>query len=440
MGDTFLIDVRLVDIETGEIVWSDSIAEKLSRYDFIGTYFAEGILSEFEEEKEEATTGRVAEEQEKNEEALIALSEGIEAYDRGDEKRAKEKLSKSNAIDPKNEVTAYYLSKLVVNTSRFKSRLEPFTTYQNPAFLGIIRTDTILFSANLPPGYTFTSLSNNRIDGFNMTEFDTDKYISEESFNMLLSYSAPLGEKWGLRTSISMSGFSDRPWESSYTASNTVSRVADGILADVGYSFTNNWSLGIGLGVYVSSYADRGPAAPFVQPDKAVYMGTLGMLYRTLDEKLIFDSSISLSSETYDTIDETTLQKTDEVMTPFLWENTLTWSFNKKRSSLIVKQQNSICFDRISYYGTLAPAFEQVASNWFAVRAGGEISFAQLNTSSQVGYGGLIGFSFFNPKRTFEFDLNTTYRLRPSRAIEELLYPDFILHIAFVFNDIALSR
>ncbi len=35
MVNTFLIDVRVIDIETGEVFWSDSIEAKLRRYNYI---------------------------------------------------------------------------------------------------------------------------------------------------------------------------------------------------------------------------------------------------------------------------------------------------------------------------------------------------------------------------------------------------------------------
>jgi hypothetical protein len=164
------------------------------------------------------------------------------------------------------------------------------------------------------------------------------------------------------------------------------------------------------------------------------------MLYRQPDESLIFDTRLGFNNDTYDLIDLTTLDVAEETMTPILWENTLTLALNERKTFFILKQINNICYDRIYYFGTLLPAVEHFLAKWVSLRGGLEGSASLLNDSLMFGYGLLGGVTFRGIKRGFEVDLNITYRMRPSRAVEELLYPDFLLLLNLAWNDVFVSR
>lgn len=43
MMSSFLLSVRMIDVETGKIVWQEEKTESLENYDYIGTYFAGSI-------------------------------------------------------------------------------------------------------------------------------------------------------------------------------------------------------------------------------------------------------------------------------------------------------------------------------------------------------------------------------------------------------------
>jgi len=122
------------------------------------------------------------------------------------------------------------------------------------------------------------------------------------------------------------------------------------------------------------------------------------------------------------------------------WENVqlLTFAFNQKNTFIILKQINDICLDRIYYYGTILPAIEHFFVDWFSLRAGIEGSYALLNDSHNLGFGILSGITFRSGN--FDIDINISYRLRPSRMVEELLYPDFNVLIILTWNDVFISR
>jgi len=52
----------------------------------------------------------------------------------------------------------------------------------------------------------------------------------------------------------------------------------------------------------------------------------------------------------------------------------------------------------------------------------------------------MLGGTLHNPNTGFELDMNLTYRMRPSRVVEGLLYPDFLYLINMTWNDRFLSR
>jgi hypothetical protein len=127
-------------------------------------------------------------------------------------------------------------------------------------------------------------------------------------------------------------------------------------------------------------------------------------------------------------------------MTPFYLENTVTFAFNQKRTFFLIKQLNDISFDRVYYFGRILPAVEHFFFDWFSLRAGIEGLFSQLNDSSLLGYGVMGGVTFRIIPWGLDIDFNVSYRLRPSRVIEEFLYPDLLGLISISLNDLFISR
>jgi len=441
MDREMLISLRMIEVETGEIVWNEKLTEKLSRYDYISGYFAESILSYMDAEVSSTTVVKAEQAAEKSEEVVVSLSKAIDHYDKQETEKARKELGVAKALDPESETVEYYLSKLVVNTTKFKVLMEPYFSYQNPAFLGIIRTDMFFFSGTIPPAYTITNIMENQVEGINMTSFGDDKYISEQTWDGYEGYAFPIGSRTGLRITTTHCGFSDRRWEGDYDDGYiSTGRTSNGAIIDFGYALNERWALGFGAGLFLVQKEDSRHIEVLTNWDKEVFTLNLGVLYRRPDESLIIDSRLGYNSDTYETIDEVTLLEDKEVMSPILLENTLTLSLNDRRTFFLVKQINNVCFDRTYYYATLMPAVEHFLTDWVSFRGGIECSFSLLNDSALIGYGILGGFTLRNNKRRFEFDLNVTYRLRPSRAVEELLYKDLVMLMNITLNDLFISR
>ena len=121
MVTSLLVSVRMADVTTGEVVWEDSLMEELETYDYIGAYFAKSILTELALDVEEETVTKVETKEVKQEEAIVALSTGIDAYDKGEEEKAKEELKTVQKLDPTNEVARLYLSKLQALSPKFRA-------------------------------------------------------------------------------------------------------------------------------------------------------------------------------------------------------------------------------------------------------------------------------------------------------------------------------
>ncbi len=112
MNGKFLISLRMVKVETGEIVWGQQVSEKLTNYEYISGYFAESILTYLDVEIAETTLLKKTHKKEKDEKAMIAFSKALNHFDREETKDAREALSIAKKIDPESEAIKLYVNKL----------------------------------------------------------------------------------------------------------------------------------------------------------------------------------------------------------------------------------------------------------------------------------------------------------------------------------------
>ena len=143
MAPQLLISVRMTGVESGEIVFREKLTEKAGNYEYISGYFASALLDHFNVRVAEITTKKTEEKREKDEDAVLAFSRAIDAYDKGEKEKAKAELKTAKKIAPDYDAAQVYINKLTTNTTKFKVKTEPFYSYQNPAYLGIMRTDNL---------------------------------------------------------------------------------------------------------------------------------------------------------------------------------------------------------------------------------------------------------------------------------------------------------
>jgi len=104
MDREVLISLRMINVESGKVVWSEKLVEKLSNYDYITGYFTGAILQYLGLQVAKTTVEKIEVRQEKSEEVVIALSKAIDHYD-----KKETELAKAKRIDPKSETADFYL-------------------------------------------------------------------------------------------------------------------------------------------------------------------------------------------------------------------------------------------------------------------------------------------------------------------------------------------
>jgi len=438
LGDEVLVSLRMADVRTGSVVWNEKLTERLSRYDYIAGYFARSILESLGIGARVATAEKVAQRKEKDIETVVVLSSALDHLDKRETDEAKREAARARRLDPGSEAVDYVLSKLVVNTAKFKALLEPYYSYRNPAYLGILRADYLHVSGGAP-AWILVSMSD-AMEGFNCIVIEpSDTYFQEWIFDNIIGYAFPLGDRWGLGIDLRACGTIDRFIEA-HADLPSVSRNLFGGVVDAGFQLSDRWSVGAGLGVIARSSLDSGPLSSFIQTDRFVASCDLGFLYRRPDESLIMDARIGWNSETYDIIDTDTYAISDEVLLPVFEEATMTLALDERRAFLSIRQSAEVCLDRVYYYATVMPVVERFLGLRLSIRAGLEGSYAVLGDASRFGYGGILGGTVRSPSTGFEVGMNLTYRLRPSRAIEGVLYPDYLYMMNFTWNDRFVSR
>ena len=435
MDPQLLISIRVTGVDSGEVVYQDNLTERPGRYEYISGYLASAILDHFDVRVAQSTEKKVEEKQEKKEEAVVAFSRALAAYDKGEEEEAKKELVTAKKLDPEYEAVQVYLNKLITNTTKFKVKTEPFYSYQNPAYLGIMKTDNIhfLFSSPLVPFYLF-----GEIEHLNQTPISgTDKSIREIDSIGHVGYSFPIGDRCGMRIDHLTFYRADRLVADPEGCSG---RSSYAILIDFGWQVKEQTAFGIGLTAYPRSKVDLPQWEAIQYTESLGIAGNFGFLYWNPSESFFYDSRLAWGNETSDIIDIDTGDIKEEARIPIYIENTLTLPRNEKRTFLIIKQLNDISVDRVYYFCRVLPAVEHFFSDAFSLRAGIEGSFAQMNDSSLFGYGAMGGLTFRFIPWGMDIDFNISYRLRPSRMKEEFLYKDFLILLSFSLNDLWISR
>ncbi len=433
MDSAVLVSCKIVKVETGEVAWTDKNLGPLANYDTLSRKMASSALKGLGADKAAAVAAAPTKpastvSEARKIEAIVAFSSAVNAIDKKDDAEAKRQIQLAAAIDTSNPAVAAYLAKLVTNTTKFKVLLEPLYSYSNPAFLGIIRQDTLFLASSMPAYPIFTSPPT---EGLNFTTISASRLISESVIGPRLGYAVPVGKAMGLMVEFMTGGYDDRAGTGAnfgYSSGGVSARSYFGGILDMGFALTPSFSIGVGGGYMMHSKKDSNPTAPFTSNAGGVYSINAGFLLRNADESLIFDSRAGFSNETTSDIDPSTFLNTGtESPVPVYVENTLTTAFDQKRSFFILKQIDNVSYDKAHYFATLMPSFERFLGQNFSLRAGVEGSLLYDAGTLTPGYGGLGGMTLRFPTIGLDIDLNATYRMRPSRILSSVLYPDFLI-------------
>ncbi|WP_304223919.1 CsgG/HfaB family protein [Gracilinema caldarium] len=436
MDSTVLVSCKLVNAETSEITWQDKYTGPLSDYDsisrklahsaLVGLGFSEAVAAQPIQKAKPAVSS------EQKVKAILAFSNAVDAFDKKDSETAKQQLSVIKAIDPQNPAVLAYLAKLTPNTAKFKILMDSYMSYQNPAYLGIIKQDSFHFAVSMPviPVYYMPL-----IEGINYTNYGENRYITETVTVNQFGYAFPLSQNMGLRLNIQMDDLDVRTTVGSPPINNyngglwddQYARGAWGANMDLGIRLGTNAAFGIGGAIYLRSDTDTNPVAPFIKNSGTTWSINGGFLVKTSDDSIIFDSRIGYIAETQELVDYDTFLMTGETRPfPLAIENNLTFSLAGKKLFIAIKNVDNIALDTMLISSTLMPAFEYFIFDWLSLRTGIEGALLVSNKNPETGFGGMAGFTIRIIPWGTDIDLNLAYRNRPSSAVVGYLYPDFL--------------
>ncbi len=447
MGSTFLIDVRVIDVVTGEIFWSGSITEKLRRYDYIGAYFADAILSELEIDTVEETITKFEEKEGKDENALIAMSEGIEAYDQGDEKTAKEQLSEARRIDPENEVAKLYLTKIYQLTPRGKIELSAYMPPYTASSLGFIESISIYTWIGLPYNRVFSSNE----DGTQSIE-GTPYVGSEDNRTYTVGVSIPIGKRFGIdfgiktgENSFMISNSTDPNWANFESTTSSTFKThyqnSTGYISS-GYAINQKASIGLAAMIFYTRNHQTGVSDAIDGYGNLVHEGLFFSMVPSFtvnlkSKRTLLDFSLAYTNQ------EVYQIKDDGIISlgyaPMVFDASLIMGPYWQSLFVGARINSDIYYNYIVGHNLrIVPTIEYWPIKVLTLRAGLEYSHSIYEGNYTPGYGGYFGLSI-NPWK-FKIHTNISYRYRPMSAMPDSLMKDLRFLFGIEFDSDWLSR
>jgi TolB-like protein len=428
MDKEILISLRMIDVESTKVVWNEQIVARIAKYDHITGYFTQSILLYLGLSVTQTTAAKVEFKEEKNEEVVVAFAKAVDHYDRKEDSLAKEELVRARRIDPDNEAVQVYLSKLIVNLSKFKvEAAEMQMPSQNPAYLGFLHFAQVfaLFSMD-GPGYIFSALGEPKY-----TELETDNLEYRGQYaQILLGISFPVGQRFGIQTTLFHWHDSERLRSGEYGTYYDSGGPWDwGAQVNVGWAATDWLSFGIGTSVFSErfDYSELPsiPAAPDSIRLRSAYC--LGVLLKNRDSTVLFDLLFGFSFGRQAFLDAQGFAEYLVSMTPFplgdtaaqpiLLEGTLTVDLRAESILLVLRQTNKIFVDRAFYSGWLDPGVEFWISRRFAFRGALDLSIHKMEDMVEYGLGLIGGITIRSTRRGWDLDLGGSYRMVPITSI-----------------------
>jgi hypothetical protein len=435
MGDTLLFSLKMLDVETSQVVWNDQLIESPSKYSYIGAYFARSLLSYFKVPAAEAPQVAAKQKPAETAAAVVALSEGIATLDAGKKEEARAKLRTAQKLDPESGVINLFLAKVASLSAKFKVAPERYMSYWNPAYLGGINSDSLVMYGAYGWHTWGTYDSNNKQTI--ATTSDANWGVGEERGGVSMAYYVPISAVLGIGADVIAVNWKDSvvQWTGNVyaQAGNQRSYYYGGILS-IGMSVSPNISIGAafqGARLDRSYYILFKTNDTYIDDPQTAFGGTLAAVVKTRSGNLSWDILGSWTSEVQYWFD-TSANTMKSYKAPVYIEQTLTGVFGGGTTSIAMKQVNDLFLDRNLYYLRLIP----MAETWFApflgLRLGIEGSTVIRNDEFLPGWGGTCGLSFKFWKLTL--DANYTLRQRPSRSLPDIVVPESILYITLTAN------
>jgi TolB-like protein len=437
LDTTLLLSLRMVDVQTGQVIWQEEITEKLINYDYIGAYFARSILTALDVDIQESIVKKIENKEDKKEEGIIKLSEGIDAYDKNDKEKAKNTLEEVKDIDPANEVAEYYLSKLSFNSSKFKVELLKSSLLQNPAYYSLLQKDKFYF---VFVGAFPLSITGNEFEKFNST-------LKTEERNRMpkAGYILPVTDFLAFGIEYFYASLNARVEDIITTEDDNdlwLSPYFQGGMLSLSIRFSENIAIGLGGTVYQHGHPAEDQSQESTNEEEPSYLddricggGEVGLLIKKADSSFIYDTRVSYTTELYATPSDETDWRSEEFdwyQSPLIWENTFTFAFNKKNTYIVAKEINYYFPDNNSFTFDMIPAIENWFTDFLSIRAGADVKLFLFPETTDWAFGGILGATV--KIRSFDIDLNCEYRERPQYLLPDERYEELLLSIGITIN------
>lgn len=428
MDPQLLISIRVTGVESGETVFREKLTEKPGRYEYISGYFASAILRHFDAEVAESTEKKTKEKADKNEEAVVAFSQALEAYDRDEKGEAKRELKRAKSIDPGYEAAKVYLQKLESISPKFRVETDYYAPTTNPAYLGMLDKDMLYFWAG-------SSLSPPSADENEYQE--VDEYLFKEyPSTTRFGYALPVGDRLGFSVEYDFGAVSN--WinaPNQYDVEGTLdyesksSYYDNGASIAAGYSITEAFGLGTSVHLFTTKPTSGGTVN--LAEEDFRYGAALGFLYSISGGKYIFDLQVSYDNDDDWYLDEEKNELKSGTL-PLIVDGSFISSFFDNRLVTALKGIGDLYTDARGGNALRAiPMAEYWVLPFLSLRGGYEYVHLQQAGSFTIGHGFLAGVSV----KLDRFDLNFNYTLRkkPSRQVPGYLIEDSYLLLGLTY-------
>ncbi|MBI4656885.1 MAG: hypothetical protein HY746_09105 [Elusimicrobia bacterium] len=427
------VTIKIVDTTTGKIAFEDKVTGKADEYDYISAVIAKDIMGYFKTGVPKDVVAKTEKPVSKPMEAAVKFSEAVDAYDKKDLDGARKELEEAKKLDPESEAVSVFLSKLAFNTAKFRVELFKHVALQNPAHLGLIKTDKAFFTGSLPASF---SIGNHYVD------IDENMKMTEDRGVAKLGYSFPLGNRMG----VEVEGFLSR--EENNSRSKTTPGGGEpsfnprflGGLVSFGYRVSENFAVGLGLSLYECTNGTLVRGTRTINyADEVYHGGELGVLIKNTDSTAVFDSRVAYTDE--DTIYsqlEDMYSLGDRYRLPVIMENTLVLTLKPNKTFFVTKGIGYFYAGRNTRTLELIPALEHWFSNSFSGRAGMELKHMRMVGENLFGLGGILGFTA--RRGDVDLDLNWEYRVRPSYFLPFKKYDEFLVSVSISYKNLFFGR
>lgn len=451
MDRQVLVTAKMLNVESGQVVWSDKHLGALSDYDLISSGFVRAALEHLGSAKAPtvALTASTVPEA-KKEEVLLAFSQAVDSYDRNDKTEARKQLETARRIDPKNRAVALYLRKVAEGNPRFQIELDKYAPSYNPARVGLAERGSVYYwaSENLP------------WEMMHPTYYPVgDLEYMEMGATQRLGTLLPLGRRWGLATEVSWSvvesatcsssGFTDVASNVALPCLGLYSH-AFGANAGAGYRIAEGLSLGLGARIAVIGpwrwlwYGEELSSDALIILDEAGVCYALdgGLSYQSPGGRLGADLQVVWSNQPdpyLDDVADPAERTLNAGVVPLILAGSVTGSFLDHSLFAAFKLIGDVYTDARSGLALrVIPAVEWWPLEWLAVRLGYEYSFLSVSEIFADGHGFAAGLSLLLGR--WELHFNYVNRYRPYRLLLGEGQRDQTLLIGTAWNGLPARR